>query len=123
MTSTQPWDPGRATVEIRAIARNKRLALSYKLHARDRLKERGIIMSDVLYALKHGNVYQEASPATRPGHYRYCVECRTPNSGSRAIGVVVVPSKSGCLIKVVTVMWIDEPEKAAGSIIGVSDDG
>jgi hypothetical protein len=108
LTSTQPWGPGRATTEIRAIASSNQLALSYKLHARERLEERNLVTSDVLYALKNGFVYQPPIPATRPGHYRYRVECRTPNSGSRTIGVVVIPSKTGCLIKVVSVMWIDE---------------
>ena len=89
MTATQPWEPGRATVEIRSIARNAHLNISYKLHARERMAERGLIVSDVLHALKYGNVYQAPIPATRPGHFRYRVECRTPNSGSRSIGVVV----------------------------------
>lgn len=122
MTSTQPWDAGRATTEIRSIARDNRLALSYKLHARERLNERNLIVSDVLYALKNGFVYQQPVPATRPGHFRYRVECRTPNSGSRAIGVVVIPAKTGCLIKVISVMWIDEYETISGSIIGVEED-
>ncbi|WP_354192877.1 DUF4258 domain-containing protein [Aquamicrobium terrae] len=122
MTATQPWEPGRATIEIRSIARSKKLNISYKLHARDRLAERSLIVSDVLHALKYGNVYQAPIPATRAGHYRYRIECRTPNSGSRTIGVVVIPSKSGCLIKVVSVMWIDEFERNAGSIIGVPED-
>lgn len=123
MTTTQPWDAGRATIEIRSIARNLKLNISYKLHARERLSERGLIMSDVLHALKFGNVYQSPIPATRPGHFRYRMECKTPNSGSRSIGVVVIPAKHGCLIKVVSVMWIDEFERVAGSINGVEDDG
>lgn len=122
LSKEQPWDSGKATIAIRAIAKNPQLNLSYKLHAQDRLAERGLIMSDVLYALKNGNVYQEAIPATRPGFFRYRVECKTPNSGSRSIGVVVIPAKNGSLIKIVSVMWIDDVERAAGSIIGVEDD-
>lgn len=122
MTATQPWGPGRATIEIRSIARSARLNITYKLHARERLAERDLIISDVLHALKFGNVYQASIAATRPGHFRYRVECRTPNSGSRSIGVVVIPAKTGCLIKIVSVMWIDEFERIAGSIIGVPED-
>ncbi|WP_100002201.1 DUF4258 domain-containing protein [Phyllobacterium zundukense] len=122
MTTTQPWNPGRATDEIRAIAKDRKLVLSYKLHAGERLAERNLIMSDVLYALRNGFVYQQPIPATRAGHFRYRVECRTPNSGSRAIGVVVIPAKTGCLIKIISVMWIDEYERIAGSIIGVEED-
>ncbi len=54
--------------------------------------------------------------------FRYRVDCRTPNSGSRSIGVVVIPDKPEKLIKVVTVMWIDAFERKAGSILGVEDD-
>lgn len=121
MTATQPWDPGRATSEIRSIARHPKLSLAYKLHARDRLFERGLILSDVLYALRFGNVHRSPVAATQPGQFRYLVECRTPNSGSRSIGVVVIPAKDDCLLKVVTVMWIDEYERVAGSIIGGND--
>ncbi|MGC4409949.1 MULTISPECIES: DUF4258 domain-containing protein [Rhizobium] len=107
-----------ATDKIRLISRNPALTLTYKLHARDRLSERGLIISDVLYALKNGFVYEKAIPATRAGYFRYRVECRTPNSGSRSIGVVVIPENQGYFLKVITVMWIDEFERVAGSIIG-----
>ena len=113
-----PWTPAQATDRIRGISRDRSLTLTYKLHARERLSERNLVVSDVLYALKNGFVYNEAIPATRPGLFRYRVECRTPNSGSRSVGVVVIPNNSGCYIKVVTVMWIDEFERVAGSIIG-----
>src|SRR5690606_23160169 len=100
VTANQPWGLQDATRKIREIAQNPKLALSYKLHARERLKERDILISDVLFALKFGDVFISPEPATRPGHYRYRMECRTPNSGSRTIGVVVIPSEIGCLIKI-----------------------
>lgn len=118
VTGIKPWEPAAATDKIRQIARSSSLTLTYKLHARDRLSERGLIISDILYALKNGFVYEKAVPATRAGYFRYRVECRTPNSGSRPIGVVVIPENQGCFLKVITVMWIDEFERVAGSIIG-----
>lgn len=114
----QPWTPGIATEKIRAIANDPRLTIAYKLHANERLDERNLIVSDVLFALKNGFVYQEPIPATRDGFYRYRVESQTPNSGSRSIGVVVIPNHTGCYLKIVTVMWIDEFERRDGSIIG-----
>lgn len=119
---SNPWDPSRATNELRSIARDPKLSLSYKLHARERLVERGLVISDVLHALKFGNVYQEPLPAHTPGMFRYRVDCKTPNSGSRSIGVVVIPAKPEKLIKVITVMWVDEFERKAGSNVGVQDD-
>nr|WP_316653488.1 DUF4258 domain-containing protein [uncultured Gellertiella sp.] len=119
---SEAWTPGVATDHIRAIAHDHSLTIAYKQHAKDRLEERNLIISDVLYALKNGFVYREGVPATRPGFFRYRVECRTPNSGSRAIGVVVIPNRAGCYLKIVTVMWIDEFERVAGSIIGEEND-
>ncbi|RST87951.1 DUF4258 domain-containing protein [Aquibium carbonis] len=122
MAILEPWLPDRATSRIRSIARDPRLSLSYRLHARERLAERGLVISDILHALKFGNVHQPPKPAFAPGTYRYRVDCKTPNSGSRSIGVVVIPAEAEHLLKVVTVMWIDEFERKAGSIMGVEDD-
>ncbi|WP_446737899.1 DUF4258 domain-containing protein [Rhizobium sp. CFBP 13726] len=81
--------------------------MTYKRHATERLGERNLVVSDVLYALKNGFVYIDAEAATRPGYFKYRMECRTPNSGSRSIGVIVIPEHSGYCLKVITVMWID----------------
>ncbi len=106
MIKAQPWKPSDATDEIRRIASNPHLSITYKIHAKDRMKERSLVISDVLYALKNGFVYDDAVPATRPNHYKYRMECRTPNSGNRAIGLIVIPAES--FLKIITVMWIDE---------------
>lgn len=122
VTAQEPWEPGIATEEIRSIAKNKAMTITYRLHAKERLAERNLILSDVLYALKHGFVYHHPIPATRAGMFRYRIECKTPNSGSRPIGVVVIPAKKGCLLKIVSVMWIDEYERVAGTLIGADDE-
>jgi hypothetical protein len=106
-----------ATDEIRAIARSPRLGLAYKLHAQDQLLERGITSSDVLFVLKYGFVLVEPEPATRAGFYRYAIENKTPNSDSRDIRLIVIPDKKATLVKLVTVMWVDELATRAGSII------
>ncbi|NTA84902.1 DUF4258 domain-containing protein [Agrobacterium tumefaciens] len=80
--------------------------------------ERGLIISDVLYVLKNGFVYQTATPSTREGYYKYAIECRCPNGGNRSVRVVVIPEKEGCFLKIATVMWVDDPETRSGSIIG-----
>ena len=117
-----PWSPRDATDRIRAIARCRDLDLSYKLHARERLGERGLIISDVLYVLKFGFVYDPPEPATRQGYHRYLVRSKSPNSGGRDLGVVVIPDQKGRLLKIVTVMWIDEPHTRSGTIIGGEHD-
>ena len=117
-----PWTPSEATDEIGAMARSSRLALSYKLHARERLAERDIILSDVLYVLRNGFVYSDAVPATKPGYHKYVIEGRSPNSGTRALGVLVIPDKEACLLKIVTVMWMDDVQGRAGTIVGEADD-
>ncbi|WP_425342151.1 hypothetical protein [Jiella mangrovi] len=72
----------------------------------------------MLYALKYGFVHQPSEPATRAGYNRYRMEGKTPNSGARSIGVVAIPDRAGCLLTIVTVMWLDEFETRSGSIIG-----
>lgn len=115
--SSQPWSLRAATDEIRAIARHPELGLAYKIHAREQLLERGIITSDVLYVLKFGFVLTEPEPATRPGFFKYAMENKTPNSNGRDIRAIIVPDKKNRLIKIVTVMWVDELATRAGSII------
>lgn len=70
--------------------------------------ERDLLVSDVLFVLKHGFVYEPPEPSSRPELFRYKVETRTPNSGNRIVRVIAIPDEPRCWIKVVTVMWADE---------------
>ncbi len=115
------WCPKDATAEIRAIACSDELTISYKKHARDRIAERGLIISDVLYALKYGFVYRDPLPSTRNGYNKYDIDSKTPNSGNREIRVIVIPDKTACALKIISVMWIDEKETITGSIVGEND--
>lgn len=112
----EPWNPTDATYNIRQIARHPALSLAYKVHATQRLAERGIIVSDVLQLLKNGFVYQEPTEATQSGYYRYVIEGSTPNSEDRKIAAVVIPNDNTKAIKVVTVYWVDETQTRAGTI-------
>lgn len=80
-----------------------------------------MIISDVLHVLKHGFVYEAATPAKRAGFFRHQIECPTPNSGSRSVGVVVIPDEENTELQIVTVMWIDEQARIAGTILGEYD--
>lgn len=113
---TDPWNAQEATQRIRAIARDRRFSLVYKVHATQRLAERGIVIGDVLFVLKQGFVYADPRPATRPNFYRYEMESRTPNSGGRMIRVVVIPDGNNLICKIVTVMWADETAARAGTL-------
>jgi Domain of unknown function (DUF4258) len=71
--------------------------------------QRGLIVSDVLFALKFGYVYEETEEeSTVKGYYKYRVESQTPNSGSRTLRIVAVPDNKSCQIKIITIMWRDE---------------
>lgn len=109
MAKEQPWKPADATLEIRARANGGFDVLSWTAHAEDRMEERDLIMRDILYALKNGFVYDEAKPSTRGRFFKYRVHSQTPNSGNREIGVVVIPDPKSAQLKIVTVMWADEP--------------
>lgn len=112
----EPWSPTNATYALREIGRHPAMSLAYKVHATQRLAERGITTSDVLYLLRNGFVYKEPVPATTRGYYRYEVRGRTPNSEGREICAVVIPNATTMKIKIVTVFWVDEEDRRAGTL-------
>lgn len=116
------WPKGQATDEIRAIARSDKLTISYKRHAVERIAERGIILGDVLFVLKNGFVHLEPMDSTRPNYKKYAMESRCPNGGNRTLRVVVIPEKTAFFLKIVSVIWVDEPETRAGTLIGEYDE-
>lgn len=118
MTGDRGWSPARATDVIRRIARDARLSLAYKVHAAKREAERGITVSDVLHVLRHGFVHQPAVAATRPGFFKYQIECVTPNSEGRTVALIVIPDPQTITIKIVTIMWKDEESRRAGTLAG-----
>lgn len=113
----EPWNPTDATYAIRQIARHPALSIAYKVHATQRLLERGIIISDVLYLLRNGFVYEHPRPASQNGYYKYIVESQTPNSSPRRIGAVVIPDVNNLTFKIVTVYWIDEANSQFSSVV------
>jgi hypothetical protein len=104
----QPWTPADATEYIRKIAVCDRFTLIPTRHALDQMAERSLYTGDVLYILKRGFVLDDGSESTRPGFYKYKVESRSPNSGSRTVRVVAIPDAERCQLKIVTVMWVDD---------------
>jgi hypothetical protein len=104
----QPWSAAEATRLINEIAKNKQCDFARTKHSVERMSERGLIMSDLLFVLKNGFVYGEAKESTIKGLYKYEVEGQSPNSGSRILKVVAIPDYSSCQLKVVTIMWRDE---------------
>lgn len=104
----QPWMPADATRLINEIAKNRTCDLAFTRHAKERMSERGLIMSDLLFVLKNGFVYGEAQESTIDGFFKYQVEGQSPNSGSRVLKVVTIPDYKSCGLKIVTFMWRDE---------------
>lgn len=105
---TQPWKPADATKFLNQLTKADRLNVIWTKHARDRMRDRDLIVSDVLFVLKGGFVYAEPEPSTQVGLYKYQIESRSPNSNGRTVRVVAIPDAQRCCIKVVTVMWMDE---------------
>jgi hypothetical protein len=115
----EPWNPRAATENIREMAKHPAFSIAYKLHAVERLEQRGLIQSDVLFLLKNGFVLKHPQPAKTSGYYRYEMQGVTPNSDSRKLSVVVIPNYNQCSLKVVTIMWLDESQTIAGTLIGL----
>ena len=72
------------------------------------MSERNLIVSDILFVLRPGYVYEKPQSSTKDGLYKYKVENQSPNSGARFLCVVAIPDKKSCQLKVVTAMWRDE---------------
>ena len=122
LASTKAWDKRAATDSIRKMANSKSFGVHYKLHATERLAERNLIMSDVLFVLRNGFVHTNAVKSTREGYHKYAMECRSPNSGGREVRVIVIPDSKTCKLKIVTVMWVDEMSTKAGTIVRNEDE-
>lgn len=116
-TKNEPWDPTDATYAIREIGKHPALSIAYKMHARQRMSERGIIVSDVLQLLRRGFVYDLPIEATSRGYYRYVIQGRTPNSGKRDIAAVIIPNPNTMAVKIVTVYWVDEHDTKSGTLM------
>ncbi len=71
------------------------------------MRERDLIVSEVLHVLKFGFIYEDPEPATQKGCYKYKVESTSP-AGARVVRVVAIPWAEPPEIKIVTVMWRDE---------------
>ena len=108
MATEQPWKPAEATNEINKLAKDQQLRITYTSHARERLVERDLTTSDALYVLKHGFVYEDPMETTQAGLFKYRVESRSPNSGSRTVRAVVIPDPARRWMKMVTIMYMDE---------------
>jgi hypothetical protein len=106
----EPWSAAEATRRLNEMAKNPDcFNVSFKLHALEQMEAREITAPDVLYVLRTGFVYEAPVPATQPLLYRYAIKGPTPNSNRREVRVVAVPSLHHADIKIITVMWADEP--------------
>lgn len=100
--------PREATERIRAaVSEGCEPDISWTRHVKERLAERSLMMGDVLHVCRFGYVYEQGEPSTMPGLFKYKIEGTSPNSGSRSLRVVVIPSQANHL-KLVTIMWVDE---------------
>jgi hypothetical protein len=104
----EPWTPAQATERIRELGRDPALNLSLRTHCHDQLADRSLIMSDLLYLLRNGFVYEQPEPATRD-YWKYLIQCETPNSNNREVRVLVLPDWKRRALKAQTIMWADEP--------------
>ena len=108
MNKGEPWQSTDATQKIQKIARHPALNLSKTMHAKERMQERNLSDADLLHILEYGYVYEDAKPDERiKGRYKYAMEAKTPNSGGRALRLVVIPNESSMMLKIVTIMWVD----------------
>lgn len=107
------FNPENIEKDIRALLSSSKLHISK--HARERIEQRSIIMSDVLHLLKYEHVEPQRQKATirnmswhQHKLWRYAITGYTPNSDRRRLqSIVIIPDEKGG-IKIVTIMWQDE---------------
>ena len=71
------------------------------------VRQRGIIVRDILYVLKTGFVYEDPEAASR-GFYKYKVEGDSLSCEGRTLRIIAIVDERKEEIKIVTVMFIDE---------------
>jgi hypothetical protein len=108
MTKPTVLTPARATDMIRDLAANDLTTWIQRVHFKDRLNERGLIIADVRNLMKTGYVYDDAEASSQDGFWKYKVEGKTPNSHNRSLVVVIIPDFDTKMIKFITIFWKDE---------------
>jgi hypothetical protein len=101
------WSTGAATKNINACARGASLTITFVCGTKDGLRDKALVMGDVLHVLRRGFVLEEPAPTTRQGYFKYLIEATTPNSEGRTLGVTVIPD-GGHAMKLVATTWRDE---------------
>lgn len=103
-----PWSNADATDNLRLLAKDQKLKLHLTKHALEQMKSRDLFVGDVMHVLRNGFVYEQPEKATRPGCFKYKIESSSP-AGMRTVRIVVIPWINPPELKIVTVMWRDEP--------------
>ena len=58
--------------------------------------------------MEHGFIYEPAEAASRKNTWKYAIEGATPNTGTRSLRMVFIPSPRWNRAKIVTIMWKDK---------------
>lgn len=103
----EPLKPAQATKYIQGKVCDE-LELALTKHAKEQLQNRDLVQADIFHILRFGYVHDAGQATNIPGIFKYRMECTTPNSGNRIVRIVVIPSM-GAYVKIITVMWADEP--------------
>lgn len=114
----EPLSHEEAARVIAGLAKHPLLTLIMTEHAKDRMNKRGLLSGDVMFVLKSGMVREAPEASTQDGYFKYRMESLAPNSDSRMVGVVAIPSMRDRRLKVLSVMWVDEGSTACGSFFG-----
>lgn len=98
----------KATEKIRELAADDLTTWIQRVHFKEQLEKRSLIVADVRYLLKYGYVYDDAEKSSQDGFWKYKVEGKTPNSHNRSLAVVIIPDFHTKMLKFITIFWKDE---------------
>lgn len=111
MSGRERLPPSAVDALVKALAEDRDLSIWFSTHAQEQMRDRDIVVSDLMHLLKHGIVGQEAEIEGGLAEHGYPLDGMTPNSGRRFIRAIVTVDPAAKSIGVITMMWVDEPNR------------
>lgn len=103
-----PMAPQTAENWFRRLAERGALRLSFTLHARQRLTERGVAIEGVHRLIRTGTVPVKPRRVDGLGRSKYAIEGEAGEDDPRRLRIVVIAAPRSPDVRVVTAMWVEE---------------
>lgn len=103
--------PDVAEAWFRRLAERGALRLAFTLHARERLRERGVAIDGVHRLIAAGTVPVKPRRVDGLGRSKYAIEGEIGEENPRRLRIVVLAAPRSPDVRVVTAMWVEERQE------------